>query len=326
MKVSIIVPVYNSEHTLKRCINSIIKQTYSDLEVILVNDGSTDRSLEICNEYQTMDNRVIVLSERNGGPGTAKNYGLKVATGDYVCFVDSDDKLMLNAVDLLLHAIISEKADLAISGYKEIFVNSSRKENVKIPNFEVKTREDVKKMYPQLYKADFISAPWAKMYSMEIIREHDIWFDEVMRCEDIPFNIKYYQFVNMITFIKVPCYQYTVTGRYCVKLPSNYYNIWENIVLMMQEILDIRDVRFFNEILMQNVYICLKTNYKGYWSKINKEQTLYTKKIIKTNSVQSLLNGSYTRWEHTCLKYLLKTKSEKLIRLVFILMDKVRNT
>lgn len=91
MKISIIVPIYNVEKYLERCILSIIKQTYQNIEIILVNDGSTDSSIEICKKYSKIDSRILLIDKENGGLSDARNVGLQVAKGDYVLFVDSDD-------------------------------------------------------------------------------------------------------------------------------------------------------------------------------------------------------------------------------------------
>lgn len=103
--ISVIVPVFNTEKHLQKCIESIINQTYSELEIILVNDGSSDSSLEICNKYAESDKRIIVIDKINGGAASARNAGLEISTGDYVGFVDSDDYINLSMYELLLEAI-----------------------------------------------------------------------------------------------------------------------------------------------------------------------------------------------------------------------------
>ena len=112
-KISIIVPVYNMEEFLEACINSILCQTYEDYELILIDDGSKDRSLEICNEYAKKDSRIIVLHKENGGQGSARNMGLDNCCGEYICFVDSDDKVTSNYLELLVYN--AEKYDADIS-------------------------------------------------------------------------------------------------------------------------------------------------------------------------------------------------------------------
>jgi glycosyltransferase involved in cell wall biosynthesis len=99
IKFSFIVPVYNTEKYLRKCIDSLIGQTYNNTEIILINDGSTDNSLQICNEYAVKDTRFIIIDKENGGLADTRNVGIKAATGDYISFVDSDDYIELNTCE-----------------------------------------------------------------------------------------------------------------------------------------------------------------------------------------------------------------------------------
>ena len=120
-KISIIVPVYNVEKYLKKCIDSIVNQTYKNLEIILVDDGATDRSGEICDELAKLDNRIKVYHKKNGGLSDARNYGVERATGSYVGFVDSDDYIDAEMYEKLYEAITKEDADVAECSFKIIY-------------------------------------------------------------------------------------------------------------------------------------------------------------------------------------------------------------
>ncbi len=112
--VSVIVPIYNSELYLEKCLESLKKQTYSDLEIICVNDGSTDNSLKIIESYMEIDCRFRILTQINSGQGVARNYGVSECSGEYVMFVDSDDWLEENCIELLLEALVKNNAELSI--------------------------------------------------------------------------------------------------------------------------------------------------------------------------------------------------------------------
>ena len=120
-KISIIVPVYNVEKYLKKCIDSIVNQTYKNLEIILVDDGATDRSGEICDELAKLDNRIKVYHKKNGGLSDARNYGVERATGSYVGFVDSDDYIDAEMYEKLYEAITKEAADVAECNLKIVY-------------------------------------------------------------------------------------------------------------------------------------------------------------------------------------------------------------
>lgn len=118
IKVSIIIPVYNVETYLERSINSILAQTYANIEILLIDDGSTDRSPQICDEYAAKDNRIVVIHKKNGGQGDARNHGLDICKGDYISFVDSDDWIEPAYIDELLKTALNAEADIAICELK----------------------------------------------------------------------------------------------------------------------------------------------------------------------------------------------------------------
>ena len=119
-KISIIVPVYNSETTIERCIVSLISQTYTNIEIILINDGSKDKSGQICDSYSNKDNRIKVYHKTNEGVSIARNLGIKEATGEYVLFVDSDDYLSLNACESLIYKQGLSASDCVIFGFNQL--------------------------------------------------------------------------------------------------------------------------------------------------------------------------------------------------------------
>ena len=111
-KLSVIVPIYNVEQYLKKCLNSIVNQTYKDLEIILVDDGSPDGCPQLCDEYASLDNRIKVIHKKNGGLSSARNAGLDIATGDYVTFVDSDDYLETDIYEKVINIFEDHSADI----------------------------------------------------------------------------------------------------------------------------------------------------------------------------------------------------------------------
>ena len=115
--ISIIVPVYNAEKYLQKCLDSILEQTYQNLEIIIVNDGSTDNSGQICHEYEQKDSRIIYMEKENGGVSDTRNTGLDRMTGSYVTFVDSDDWLEPNYVQFLYEKLIEHQADIVVGNY-----------------------------------------------------------------------------------------------------------------------------------------------------------------------------------------------------------------
>ena len=120
MKVSIIIPVYNVEKYLEKCIKSVLNQTYQNLEIILVDDGSKDKSAIICDEYMVKDNRITVIHKQNGGLSSARNAGIEVATGEAVFFLDSDDYISKECIEKLVKLMKKNSADISINQIKYI--------------------------------------------------------------------------------------------------------------------------------------------------------------------------------------------------------------
>lgn len=192
--VSIIIPVYNSERTLRHCLDSVISQSFLDWELILVDDGSTDQSGEICNKYAAKDQRIKVFHKKNGGVSSARNIGLDYAKGEWIVFVDADDFVKESyLVHLLEHS--QKKVDLVIS-YAEIYSgNNIQKESypaklVDETNFESMFIEN---------DMNWHTSPWSKLYKRNIIEENHLRFCESMHIgEDAVFLYSYMLCANTI--------------------------------------------------------------------------------------------------------------------------------
>lgn len=163
-KVSIIVPVYGVEKYIGECTESLLCQTYSNLEIILIDDGGKDRSPEICDQYGARDSRIRVLHKPNGGAASARNAGLDAATGEYICFVDGDDRVCSDYVEYLLKAAIEEKADIAVCGFFNLTRSSSTEQT--LVETGVYSREEY---LLQFLKDWSCSLLWNKIFRRETI-------------------------------------------------------------------------------------------------------------------------------------------------------------
>lgn len=202
-KISVIVPVYNVERYLKRCIESIINQTYKDLEIILVDDGSTDSSGNICDEYKKIDKRISVIHKKNGGLSDARNEGLKVVTGTYIAFVDSDDFLDLDMYEYMQKNIEKENADIVICGTKidydngKIIVKSSKK----LEEF------DTKRALIELNSfKTFDMSVWNKLYKKSVIDR--IMFPVGKKSEDYFVMYRYFDRAQKVVVLPEAKYHY----------------------------------------------------------------------------------------------------------------------
>lgn len=181
--ISIIVPIYNAEKYLNKCIKSLINQTKKELEFILVNDGSTDSSEEIIKSYK--DKRIKYFKNKNQGIGKTRNFGIKQAKGKYIMFLDSDDYLATNACEELFSKAEKDNLDLVINNFYRVEEETEKKVEVIIPEFKNTTLKENKRLL-----LDVNLAPWNKLYKSELLKKNKIKFVENLKYEDAPFVIE----------------------------------------------------------------------------------------------------------------------------------------
>ena len=194
VELSIIIPVYNSERFLPRCIDSIIGQTYQNFELILVNDGSTDNSLKICKQYAEIDHRILVIDKKNEGSGPTRNVGIRVSTGKYLAFPDSDDRMELDAYEKCMTILKQKDVDLLVFGMKtEVFDDFSDivEEIVEdnIPEVEYHDSSEFRKNWVWLYQNMDMGSPCNKIYKKSIIEQYNLSYPSLRRMQDGVFNM-----------------------------------------------------------------------------------------------------------------------------------------
>lgn len=191
IKVSIIIPIYNARQYLEKCLDSVINQTLKDIEIILIDDGSTDSSLKICQEYAQKDNRITILAQKNQGAGAARNKGLKLAHGQYLSFLDADDIFDSNMLELMYKTAESQKTDIVIC---DVF-HFNNKTN-KIEYFEETIKKDYipqkntfnYKDFPNYIFNCFQNWTWNKLFNAKFIQNNNIKFQEIKRTNDLYFT------------------------------------------------------------------------------------------------------------------------------------------
>lgn len=208
MKISVIVPIYNCEDFLSACLDSILSQTYSDLQVILVDDGSTDKSAEICDQYAMQDARVCVFHQENKGVSSARNLGLHAAIGELVSFVDSDDTLEPDMFELLVRTMQHHHADISHCGFNRV------ENGVIRPIYDSKqtmlqTSEEAIRCL--LTGKFFTGSLWNKLFKKSILE--GLFFCEELRInEDILFGFEAFKRAKQIVFSDFAKYNYMIRG------------------------------------------------------------------------------------------------------------------
>jgi len=219
-KISVIVPVYNAEKTLRRCVDSILIQTYSNFELILVDDGSQDHSGLICDDYVKIDERVVVVHKENGGPSSSRNKGLNTCSGEYVCFVDADDWVEERYIESFFHSEINVE--------KALVIQDLVKELPQKTYLDIGLKEDIihSSQFERLFadlKITCYGYPVAKLYDIQIIRKNSILFNEKVRYgEDLLFMLNYLLYAQTVYTFPFANYHYVITD--IQNLSYSYYS------------------------------------------------------------------------------------------------------
>lgn len=248
--ISVIVPVYKVEQYLTRCLDSVREQTYHNLEIILVDDGSPDKCGLICDDYAKQDARIRVIHKQNAGLGMARNSGLEVATGKYVIFVDSDDWMELDMVETLVRAAQQHSAEMVICGHRVVPQNGVPRERPVCKDTEryEGAEQILHKILAPIIGPKWINGTedvqemcvWTNLYSMDLIREYNLRFvnEREYLSEDYFFNISY--ITKAQTIVRVPellyCYRYNETSLSNTFRP-NRVKLMNNLIGSAMELL-----------------------------------------------------------------------------------------
>ncbi len=215
--ISVIVPFYKAETTLERCVESILNQSYPNLELLLIDDGSTDGSGEICRQFVERDRRVRYHYQENGGVSSARNLGIDLARGEYVCFVDSDDWMEQDALKLLSEAAEQYKADCVIPRMKGVYYSANGEYLKDVFHKDAFTQvihsDELPKEFERLFRSWSCFSSCGRLYRTEWLAKNEIRFDpSICVLEDFCFNLVAFEEVDTIVHVDVIAYDYAVHG------------------------------------------------------------------------------------------------------------------
>lgn len=219
-KISVIIPVYNVSLYLRKCLDSIINQTLRDIEVICINDGSTDNSLEILNEYAVKDDRIKIINQENKKQGAARNAGMRIATGEYIGFVDSDDWVDLDFYEKLYNTAKKHNFDIALGTNVRVKKNGNKK--------RLNITEE--KEYTSIQDKFDVNVQWKnpcptnKIYKRDLFLKHNIQWPEGVYCEDRIFTLKAVYYANGIVTVPNVNYYYFSNPNSTVNFKKGKHN------------------------------------------------------------------------------------------------------
>lgn len=325
--ISVIIPIYNSEKYLQKCIASITAQTYNNLDIILVNDGSKDNSLELCKAAHKNDTRISIIDIPNGGVSNARNLGVNKAKGQYIQFIDSDDFVDANYIETLYKNITSANAGMAVCAITSFDISGKKLDHweVKSNNLDFKAVNTA--LFLELIQSFLLFGPVNKLYIKSVITNHNIKFDTSLSYgEDLLFNLEYFKHIDSITVTDSIAYKYIHDNAN--SLSKKAYNDKMEIATRIHFAL----LDFFKQLeqtntkaytvlynrlfdyYYNNVFAIANASNLNYKTKKEKLLQLLNQSELKT-CYKYLISGKYANW----IVYLMKFKLASL--LLFIIKN-----
>ncbi len=276
--ISVIIPIYNVEPYIRQCLDSVVNQTYSDLEIILIDDGSPDNCGAICDEYAGRDQRIHVIHKRNGGVGAARNDGIRAVAGEWIAFVDPDDWLELNYFEKMVSAIPLDSVDVicASGNYIERSSNPVVARIFDAWDVGIVDRQTLIKKTLVLgyglkgkHNKVFLGVPWNKLYCSAFLKKEHIEFDQLLHaCEDILFNLSVFDKTNVVVACEYIGYHYrtNVETASTQRFNPNWPGMSERYIKGLTEFLSRQpDKEAYQSVVAINIFRLMKANLRCYF-------------------------------------------------------------
>lgn len=314
MKVSIVVPVYNAEKYLDKSISALLGQTFGDIEVILVENGSTDNSLAICNKYADIDDRIIVIDTKdNVGAGEARNIGISKAKGEYICFFDADDWYEQTIIEKLLHAAVDYDADVAICAYEAYVEGTNKNDHHSCKSIVYKTKRETQQYVADNFPDGHIGFLWNKIYRLSLIKKNELKFPILSRLEDGFFNLDFFNVAASLVVIEDELYHYRISNSEDVirKHNKEYADLVATLVDYAKDMYVKWGIKSnsneLEKFCLNELGTCIENTFVGGWRLRYSERKEYLKRISMVDVYKDALIyldavGKYRRLLHTLME------------------------
>lgn len=350
MGVSIIVPTYNNEKYIEQCIQSIIKQTYEEIEIIIVLDGPIDNTENIVRYIGQNDQRIKIINQSNMGSGPARNNGLRHAKYEYIMFVDGDDWIEPRMVESLIDDIERYNVDIVFCESDSVYCDKNGKTlySIKATNHSTKLvygKENVRNDYYQLYFDCYVTGPVCTLYKKSIIVTYNVRFPDLSRSQDIIFNSRYFHYVNSYYIDSRSFYSYRHVGtdnNFSLKISDDYYKIliilYDDLISNLKKWnvrLDNERKKYISDYFSIKIGYCIESilvrkpkDYKQTVESIinNNDIQDIVKYALGNNLYQKLLNRALQQKNYNNVVMMVKFKNiirSKLSKLYIYLRDRI---
>ena len=326
MKVSIIVPVYNGQEYIEQCINSIINQTYTNLEIIVINDGSIDNTINILKYFETKDSRIRIIDKENTGVSDSRNIGIIESTGQYISFADADDWLELNMIEELVDRMQEENVDAVRCNYYRQY-DRKIKETKYVSNLYGLENKYIKKEQMKENVLDKIldgrlpAYLWLLLVKSDIAKKIKPLNTNLAMMEDTVYFIELLINLNNIYIYDAPLYNYYYNKESASKSEKNYIRNYENVLLVNEIINNILEENKINTIKRKEIYNTAHLKYIEYicykTCKINQEKNKLKNslvKIVENPKVREIIFNSEISNTKIQIKMALKLMKSKKVK------------
>lgn len=320
--VTVIIPAYNCEDFIENTLNSIQQQTYTNFECIIINDGSTDKTGKIVQRKADNDKRFRQIITSNNGPAHARNTGINLARGEYICFIDADDIIHR---DMFCGMMEKRGADVICCGYTQI--NENYQKDFLFEPFDAVTELHFRANLTKLLHEHLMFVVWNKLYKTSFIMQYNIRFANYYNCEDRLFNINTFEYIKSFSFVNKPYYNYYLRGRNSLVskyLPNRFDAVLHCRNALHQAYINMnmeQDTSYMEFIFIKGVISCTTQISYSDCNLTQKQKNQYVRNLVGNDTVQkALANSNYEYVYSALLIAVLRTKVVLLIRIMSFLI------
>lgn len=314
-KFSVIIPAYNCADTIKSSVDSVLTQSYEKFELIIVNDGSTDSTAEVLKKLSQSDCRVKTFYQSNSGPAKARNFGIENSTGDYILFLDSDDRFYPGAFEKINGYLNENETQMLIFGFSQTFTDSGKRKDYFFDSMYAENLSDIGDRFDALYRSDILNQVWNKAFERRMIVENNIVFPDLKYGEDRLFCAECLKTAKGIKISGDILYDYIIDSS--LSLISGWYDkkfyacneIYKEFSSLSDICVPTGDKRDIKYMYMKSVLSCLTVLYSKKCKKTNAEKRCENKKIISSDEISSVLDIKFNNFSDEIIRKILTSKN-----------------
>ena len=318
MKVSVIIPIYNTEKYLCRCIDSVLNQTFDDYEILLIDDGSTDDSASICYEYAQRHNKIKAIYSNHLGVASARNLGLKLAKGKYIMFCDSDDYAEPNWIQTLYETLDKNPESSVLCAYSSLNIQKKSENKVTLTDVKTTTHIDISEYY-YIYINNLSAFLWNKIYRHDVIKQNHIVFrTNLLEGEDLLFNIDYLKHIKDFVFIPESLYHWVDNNVYTLSRVFNpyYFDVLKEFYFPRLSIISDKDKQAFYDNSFYRFYTSMEMVFDERNKASRREKIKYCNYILRSDAFIDATKHAGKEQCNNKLKFILKFKNFRLLSFV----------